>query len=386
MSSIFGKSIVFFTDIAGFTGGIERYVNQTAKWFANEGAKLTLVYQTAGKDFDLFVKPFDKIYTEIPKIKCDLVLVHKLGFGKRLEELYNIFGCEHVAVVVHDHDFYCPRSYFYRPFGRKNCSTAYSLEKCALCGLARHPNKWVNGFCGELRKQFIDFPLRLRLLKKAGCLIVLSKFMRNNLLRNGFAAEKIKILHPFIQLSDQEKHETNPPTVALVGQLIRGKGADIFVNMLARLKNPYQALIVGDGNERAYLEMLAQQLNVKVKFTGFTTNPEAYYSQITLMVLPFRWQEPFGLVGLESAARGIPVVAFNTGGISEWLHHNCNGIAVSPGNIDELAQKTDFLLSNYEHRERMSTYGRNLAVNEFSIDVFRSGMEEIIRQSANFKG
>ena len=49
-----------------------------------------------------------------------------------------------------------------------------------------------------------------------------------------------------------------------------------------------------------------------------------------VVVMPSLWPEPFGLVGLEANRRGVPVVAFATGGIPEWLHDGVNG-CLAPG-------------------------------------------------------
>ena len=42
-------------------------------------------------------------------------------------------------------------------------------------------------------------------------------------------------------------------------------------------------------------------------------------AEATLLAIPSSWPEPFGLVGLEAGALGIPAVAFDVGGIREWL-------------------------------------------------------------------
>ena len=56
----------------------------------------------------------------------------------------------------------------------------------------------------------------------------------------------------------------------------------------------------------------------------------AWLARASVAALPSSWPEPFGLVGLEAAALGVPTVAFDVGGISEWLRHDVNGVAV-PG-------------------------------------------------------
>ena len=46
----------------------------------------------------------------------------------------------------------------------------------------------------------------------------------------------------------------------------------------------------------------------------------AAYDAATLVAVPSLWVEPFGLVGIEAFARGRPVVAYDAGAISEWMH------------------------------------------------------------------
>jgi len=46
--------------------------------------------------------------------------------------------------------------------------------------------------------------------------------------------------------------------------------------------------------------------------------------------VPSRWAEPFGLVGLEAGVFGTPAVAFDVGGISDWLTDGKNGRLISP--------------------------------------------------------
>ena len=49
------------------------------------------------------------------------------------------------------------------------------------------------------------------------------------------------------------------------------------------------------------------------------------------------WSEPFGLVGLEGMAHAKPVVAFDVGGVSDWLVDGENGFLVPRGDVDAMA-------------------------------------------------
>jgi glycosyltransferase involved in cell wall biosynthesis len=57
------------------------------------------------------------------------------------------------------------------------------------------------------------------------------------------------------------------------------------------------------------------------------------YRRARAVVLASRWQEPFGIVGLEAAAFGVPVVAWDSGGIRDWHPRPL----VAWGDVDGLA-------------------------------------------------
>jgi len=166
--------------------------------------------------------------------------------------------------------------------------------------------------------------------------------------------------------------------ISFVGQLIRGKGADAFVRMLSGLRQPYRALIAGDGNEAESLRSLAAELNVNAEFTGFLSSTASLYAETDLAVFPFRWQEPFGLVGLEAAAHGIPVVAFDTGGVREWLHDGENGLLVPSGDEAALVNTVSALLSDPARRKEMGRQGRRMVECEYSKQTFVNAYETMM--------
>jgi glycosyltransferase involved in cell wall biosynthesis len=90
--------------------------------------------------------------------------------------------------------------------------------------------------------------------------------------------------------------------------------------------------LVGDGPQRAEWEALASALGVTCRFPGWLEGEprDAVLRSATIAAVPSVWPEPFGLAGLDAGAFGVPAIAFDVGGITEWLTHDVNGILVPP--------------------------------------------------------
>ena len=373
------RKILFLGYYTGFAGGIERYAFQSAVRLRQAGAQVDWCGSVPDRDEDLFRSGFDRVLSPEELAgstgEYDLAALHKLPTPERLKEWRVRFG-EKLVFWAHDHDLYCPRRHYYTPFGRINCHRAYSPCRCAVCARISHPRHWKH-----LRRGQGKLLAELR----GHHAVVLSGFMRDNLIRNGFVPERIHLIGPVIEAgagTDRVPSAGNELKILFLGQLIRGKGCDLLLEALHRLTIPWHAKIAGDGFDRPMLEKRAgeMELGSRIEFTSWLTDPAAALRDCDVLVFPSRWQEPFGLSGAEAAACGKPVIAFDVGGVREWLQDQVNGFIVPEKNTAEMAEKLEQLYHDPALRARMGKAGRTLVEQRFAPSLFPEKIEELIRR------
>lgn len=109
-----------------------------------------------------------------------------------------------------------------------------------------------------------------------------------------------------------------------VGRLVSDKGVSLLLRALADLHSAgcrESLTLVGDGPERLALQQQVRELGLEshVEFTGAKPPDEVawHLNRHRVLVVPSRWEEPFGLVALEGIACGCLVVASDGGGLPE---------------------------------------------------------------------
>jgi len=138
-----------------------------------------------------------------------------------------------------------------------------------------------------------------------------------------------------------------------VARLIERKGVDIMLKALAGVDDrlpPWHYLVVSDGPYRQALEKLSRGLSLQemVTFTGYVEDHELpiYYNLCDVFAMPNREVvsntgsslsvEGFGMVFIDAAACGKPVVAGRSGGAVGAVDEGVNGLLVEPGDVESL--------------------------------------------------
>jgi glycosyltransferase involved in cell wall biosynthesis len=155
----------------------------------------------------------------------------------------------------------------------------------------------------------------------------------------------------------------------------------VLIESLANIQTRFECLILGEGNHRGYCERLVRQLGLKdrVHFRGFVPAEElkTYYAECTVVALSSVWPEPIATVGLEVLRYGLPVVAFDIGGISEWLVDGCNGFLVPWMDRRAYAARLEQLLLDKALARRLGEQGLQLMNERFHFGTYIEGLEQL---------
>jgi phosphatidylinositol alpha-1,6-mannosyltransferase len=166
----------------------------------------------------------------------------------------------------------------------------------------------------------------------------------------------------------------------------RYKGMDTLITALPRLLTRWpelQLVAVGEGDDRTWLENLAEERGVSrhVYFLSGLNYTElaACYAACEMFALPSRG-EGFGLVYLEAMAFGKPVIGGAHGGAPEVIQDGVTGYLVQHGDAVQLATCIETLLSDPAHAREMGARGRKRVENNFRFNVFAKSLKKIIRE------
>ncbi|MBA4150229.1 MAG: glycosyltransferase family 4 protein [Verrucomicrobia bacterium] len=382
--------ILFVHERFGALAGAEANLFITATEFKKREHSVAILHgESTGKNEAGWLNTFSRRYAlkeeDNPSIveaalrdfAPDVVYVHKMADLDVIEPLVKS-GLPLVR-MVHDHDIYCMRSYKYFYFSRKICTRAAGLHCLFSCGAFIAKNHGA-GF--PLKYQSYSEKRReIELNKAFDRMVVVTHYMRDELLGNGFAEERIEIHAPVPHMAEADftSNFSDRNLIIFAGQIIRGKGVDILLESLALVQTPFECIILGAGSHRAYCEKLCRKLRLqdRVQFRGFIPQEElkTYYRECSVFAISSVWPEPFATVGVEVMRYAIPVVAFDAGGIRDWLHDGFNGYLVPWMDREAYANRLDRLLQDKALARQMGENGREVVNQRYDFSKYIDELE-----------
>jgi glycosyltransferase involved in cell wall biosynthesis len=186
---------------------------------------------------------------------------------------------------------------------------------------------------------------------------------------------------------------SDPPLLLCLGRLVSEKGFDLAITGLASLRERFpgvRMVVAGDGPLRADLQRLAASVQVAdaVEFVGWVAPDDvpALLNEAAVVIVPSRWEEPFGLVALEAALMERPVVAARVGGLPEVVVDGVTGLLFQRDDAEGLAAAVNALLEEPCRAAALGRAARVWAEAKFSLvraaDEYQALYHQLARQAA----
>jgi glycosyltransferase involved in cell wall biosynthesis len=285
----------------------------------------------------------------------------------------NEAGLPTVATLT-DYWFICPRATLLRSNGQL-CTDA-APHDCVRC-LAEEKRRyrWPAKVIPKLMDRLWTSPLASRLsrpvdlaaierrrqvlaeaLDQLDLAICPSEFLRQVYVRAGAPAHRLIHSRQGLALSGDTLASSSSDVLRIgyIGQLVEHKGIHLLIEAFKQLDprtRPATLTIYGDPTRfPRYVRRLRKLANNHpcIRFAGMYAYNDLGYvlSELDVVVVPSIWYENSPNAVLEAFAHRVPVVASDTGGITELVHHGKNGLLFAPGDAGALADQLQWLVAN----------------------------------------
>jgi glycosyltransferase involved in cell wall biosynthesis len=262
----------------------------------------------------------DEVAAAVWRFRADVVHAHNLHplFGWRALAAARAEGARTV-LHLHNYRLFCAIGVAYRDGGP--CYECQGVN--TLPGLVHR----CRGSVGEASAYAVGLALQQRrLIANADRLVAVSAAAAEKLVASGAPRGKLVALPNFLPASAFAASSAAAVGrhALVVGRLVPEKGFDTAIAAARSAGVPL--VVAGDGPDRARLEGLASggasgggSASGSVRFVGRVSDDglAALRSAAAVVLVPSRWDEPFGYVALEALAAGVPVLASARGALPE---------------------------------------------------------------------
>jgi glycosyltransferase involved in cell wall biosynthesis len=239
-----------------------------------------------------------------------------------------------------------------------------------------------------------DFKHRMyrRWILSARNLIAISKEMKQELLScavpenqiisipNGVHSEKFYPPSTAQKLSLRNRFSISPDQIVFLylGRLESRKAVDVLLNAW-HLKSPGLLWIVGSGPEQKKWKQLSIDLNLRnIRFHDESLSPLEFYQCADVFVLPSLKEGMPGAM-LEAMSCGLPCIATRIGGVVDVMQNDKQGLLVSPGIPQELADALAFIASHPEKQIHWGKSARETVLHQFEISHIAASYDSLYK-------
>lgn len=205
------------------------------------------------------------------------------------------------------------------------------------------------------------------LLRRADKIRVVSQRIKKSLLKLGIIENKIIVAPIYSEFAKEGKSNNeskkNKFVFLTVGRLVAVKNIGLQIQAMEEISKKYleaELWIIGDGPEKRKLidKVKKARLENKIKFFGWKNDLEEFYQQADAFVLISNY-EGWGMVVIEAARYGLPIIITDVGCANEVIINNESGILISVGNKNELIRAMNRLIEDRNYAKEIGEKAKN---------------------------
>lgn len=362
------KILLFTLEYPPFKGGIANYYGNLVRHCPKDNEIFVLHNNEnkllSNKIYPKWIPAFFALYKSIKKNKINHVIVgHILPLGTVTFLLSKIFNFKY-SIVLHGMDL----EYALKRKQKKYLAKLILKHAQTIISTNSYVEKKMLNFLGSKfdHKSFVVNPgVSSRNVESFGS--VPSKTASKQDGRGTWNAGEFS--------NFRKKHDLEGKFILFtVGRLVRRKGQDRVIEAVQNLREIIPNLyyyIAGAGEDEMYLKNLAKN-NSHVNFLGAIDDAEKdlWLKNCDIFIMPSRDingdVEGFGIVYLEAALAGKPVIAGRSGGVSDAVVDYETGILVEPDNVDSIEDAIQELYRNFDLRQELGDNAMKRAISSFS--------------------
>ncbi|MGM1063685.1 glycosyltransferase family 4 protein [Saccharothrix sp. Mg75] len=204
-------------------------------------------------------------------------------------------------------------------------------------------------------------------------------------LHNGIEPRRWRVRAADVAAARAAHSPTGAPLLLFFGRLEWEKGVQDLLAALPRVRRAHpgtRLVVAGTGTHREWLAEQARKHKVRraVDFAGHLPDRSlaAVLAAADAVVLPSRY-EPFGIVALEAAAAGAPLVASTAGGLGEVVLDGRTGLSFPPGDVEALTAAVRAVLDDRPSAARRAKAAKARLATDFDWRRIAAGTAEVYR-------
>ena len=215
-------------------------------------------------------------------------------------------------------------------------------------------------------------------------IITPSLFMRNKFLVSRVKKEK-RIVHipNFINIEEYTPNQKyNGTEFSYCGRIDGNKGIETLIRACKQVNNG-RLLIIGEGEWKDKIQDLIGSEKIQsVDILGYKKGNELFeiINRCQFTILPSECYENGSFAILESMALGRPVIGSNIGGIPEFINDGVDGLLFEPHNVDDLADKIQYLIDNKDIVSDMGKEARRKVEERYNSDHHYERLMDVYEQ------